>query len=260
MYSFIVDNMLNYCHRNGDKIRAKDAESKREKRAMVKAIIIEEGEGEVEVEEDEEDEEDSDFQPSSVLPPSDPPSPSPPLTPRLTDSPYDAYEQAPDDDDLFNRPAAEYESSSRPGTPFPVNAHDRKQADLNSLNTLRVVREAMVEWMVLGPVKDWTATFRTAYDQAAAGDHGDTQEAIDIFLQGVAEHVRQGKQMLVELGRTSFVRMEKGDRLMAGDMQETLHRGVAILEAHLSLTAPSGPLPSDSLSTIRAYKGFAEDY
>ena len=103
----------------------------------------------------------------------------------------------------------------------------------------------MVEWMALGPVKDWTATFRTAYDEAATRDHGDTQEAINTFLRGVVEHVRQGKEILAELGRTSLFRMEKGDRLIAGDMQETLHCGVVILEAHLSLAAPSCPLPSN---------------
>ena len=118
----------------------------------------------------------------------------------------------------------------------------------------------MVEWMALGPVKDWTAAFSTAYDEAATRDHRDTQEAIDTFLRGVVEHVRQGKEILAELGRTSLFRMEKGDRLIAGDMQETLHHGVAILEAHLSLAAPSCPLPSNSLSQIRAYEGFGDDY
>ena len=66
--------------------------------------------------------------------------------------------------------------------------------------------------------------------------------------------------MLADLGRTSIFRLEKGDRLMVGDMQEMLHHGLAILEAHLSLVAPSGPLPSNSLSKIHTYEGFAEDY
>ena len=66
--------------------------------------------------------------------------------------------------------------------------------------------------------------------------------------------------MLEELGRTSLFRMEKGDWLMVGDMQEMLHHGVVILEAHLSLAASSGPLPSDTLTKIHAYKGSGDDY
>ena len=113
----------------------------------------------------------------------------------------------------------------------------------------------MVQWMVLEPVKGWTVTFCAKYDQEATGDHGDTQGVIDTFLQGVVKHVKQGRTMLADLRRTSIFRLEKGDWLMAGDMQEMLHHGVAILEAHLSLAAPS-----DSLSKIHTYQGFAGDY
>ena len=267
--------MLMYCCRHVEEIRTKDAKSKREKRAREK--ITEDKETDQEdrdnrddsdfqpssvlssssVQEDREGSSSSDLQPSSVLPPSDPPSPSSSLTPHLTDSPYDANQQQFDDNFFFNRPSVEYESAPPSETSLPIHP---KQADLDSLHTLRVIRVAMVEWMALGPVKDWTATFCTTYDEAATRDHGDTQEAIDTFLRGVVEHVRQGKEILAELGRTSLFRMEKGDRLIAGDMQETLHRGVAILEAHLSLAAPSCPLPSNSLSQIRAYEGFGDDY
>ena len=239
-----------YCHRHVEEICNKDTKSKREKQVREK----------VTEEEDkcEEDEEDSDFKPSSSLPPSNPPSPL--LSPHLTNFPYDADQQPFNDKYFFTCPSNEYKSTPLSGTPFPTNVHGCKQADLNSLHTLHIICEAMVQWMVLGPVKDWTVTFCAKYDQAATGDHGDTQEAIYTFLHGVVEHVKQGKVMLADLGRTSIFRLEKGNRLMARDMQEMLHHGVAILEAHLSLAAPSGPLLSNSLSKIHAYEGFAEDY
>ena len=241
-----------YCHRHVEEICNKDTKSKREKRVREKVTE--------EKEKHEEDEEDSDFKPSSSLPPSDPPSPSPSplLSPHLTNSPYDTDQQLLNDEYSFTCPSNEYKSTPLSGTPFPSDVHDHKQADFDSLHTLCIICEAMVQWMVLGPVKDWTVTFCTKYDQAATGDHGDTQEVIDTFLQGVVEHVKQGKAMLADLGRTGIFRLEKGDRLMAGDMQETLHHGVVILEAHLSLAAPSGPLPSNSLSKICAYEGFAD--
>lgn len=130
---------------------------------------------------------------------------------------------------------------------------------MESLESLRVVREALGEWLSLGPVDDWAATFRRAYDEAATGSHGDTQVSIDTFLGGVVKHVKDGKVILSRLSETSVQRLEKGDRMLAGDMEKTLHRGVSILEAHLSIVAPSGPLSTEYHSKIRSYEGFAAD-
>ena len=142
-----------YCHRHVEEICNKDTKSKREKRVREKVTE--------EKEKHEEDEEDSDFKPSSSLPPSDPPSPSPSplLSPHLTNSPYDTDQQLLNDEYSFTRPSNEYKSTPLSGTPFPTDVHDHKQTDLNSLHTLHVICEAMVQWMVLGPVKDWTVTF-----------------------------------------------------------------------------------------------------
>ena len=143
-----------YCHRHVEEICNKDTKSKREKRVREKVTEEEE--------KCEEDEEDSDFKPSSSLPPSNPPSPL--LSPHLTNSPYDADQQLLNNKHFFTCPSNEYKSTPLSGTPFPTNVHGCKQADLNSLHTLRIICEAMVQWMVLGPVKYWTVTFCAKYD------------------------------------------------------------------------------------------------
>lgn len=246
-------------HSNAEMIQHKDAEPKRQKWAP--------RERSKEVEEEDKE--------NSSLPLSGPPSLPPPPSPHLTDSPYNAdqhyhpthsthaQEEEQDDDANnynFTQHPDECKPSAHPEMPLPTNAHDHKQVNLESLCALHEVCSDMDQWLSLGPVDSWTATFHAAYDKAIVEGHGNTQATVDIFLKGIVEHVHQGKQLLAQLVRTNFLRLEKGDHLMVGDMQETLHHGVTILEAHLSLTAPSGPLSSDLLYKICAYKGCADDY
>ena len=120
----------------------------------------------------------------------------------------------------------------------------------------------MENWTsTLGPVEDWPRVFRDKYDEACCDTAApSTQTAIDVFLGQVEEHVRVGKSILAGIEKCSLVRLPlsqsiEGDRLLAGDLMATLHRGIAILEARLEIHAPSGPLGSDLHSNIRRYPG-----
>ena len=228
-----------YSYRKLEEIRAKDASSKRMKRVMEKANVQEHDDS---------------------IPPSSLPSASPrcsvlaQCSPRVTDSPYNT-DKTLDCSEGYESPHSKTSSL----TPFHTNSHDTEENDIKSLHSLRVIREALERWLGLGSVDDWAATFRKAYDDAATGGHGDTQDTIDTFLNSVVEHVQCGKDILFRFAETSVVRLEKGDRMLAMDMERTLHCGVSILEAHLSIIALFSPLACDYQSKICGYRGFTAD-
>jgi hypothetical protein len=155
---------------------------------------------------------------------------------------------------------------SLPGSAnITLRAPDTSTTDTSGINTLRKVRLAMENWTsALGPVEDWPRIFREKYDKACCDTSAlTTQMAIDVFLAQVGEHVRIGKAIVAGIQECSLVKLPmsqsiEGDRLLAGDMLVTLHRGIAILEARLEIHAPSGPHVSDLHSSIRRHHGFKD--
>lgn len=137
--------------------------------------------------------------------------------------------------------------------------------DTSGIDILRKVRQAMESWTsALGPVEDWPRIFREKYDEACCDTTASsTQAAIDLLLRQVGDHVRIGKSILAGIQECSLVKLPlsqsvEGDRLLAGDIVATLHRGIAILEARLEIHAPSGPHVSDLHSTIRRHREFTD--
>ena len=139
----------------------------------------------------------------------------------------------------------------------PVTNRGVSPVDTSGIDMIRQVRSAVEKWTSdLGPVEDWPRIFRELYDEACLDTSSrTTQESIDVFLRQVGEHVRNGKEILSGLERCAVVSLPRaqcaeGDRLLAGDLMRTLHRGVALLEARLELHAPSGAQPSPLHSNI----------
>jgi hypothetical protein len=138
---------------------------------------------------------------------------------------------------------------------------------LAGLRVLRNVRVMTERWVAgLGPVEDWPRVFQEQYDAACESRSGrTTQEEIDTFLKGVEAHVNNGKAILRELRNSGVVRPPPsheawGDYLVAGDLMETLYRGILTLELRLDIVAPCGPHPSDGESSIRRWKGLSDQF
>jgi hypothetical protein len=173
---------------------------------------------------------------------------SPPASPENLFAPGSGYS-----DGTYHLPAPNDRAS--PITTSPI--------DTSGIDLIRNVRSALEKWTsTLGPIDDWPRIFREQYDEACINtDARSTQASIDLFLQQVGEHVRVGKDIIVGLEGCSAVTLSRsqvaeGDRLLAGDLMRTLHRGVALLEARLELHAPSGPHVSPLHSSIRRHKEF----
>lgn len=109
----------------------------------------------------------------------------------------------------------------------------------------------------------WGRKFREGYDLACADETTgrSSQDAIDMFLERVEEHVEVGRKMLARLMNSSIVQPPEtheawGDFLLVNDLLTVLHRGIAVLEVRLDICAPEGAQPSALLSTARRHKGF----
>ena len=73
--------------------------------------------------------------------------------------------------------------------------------------------------------------------------------------------MKVGKDIIAGLERCSAlglpqVQCAEADRLLAGDLMRTLHRGVAVFEARLELYAPSRAHVSPLQSTICRHEEF----
>ena len=126
---------------------------------------------------------------------------------------------------------------------------------------LRTTCLAIEKWTQhLGPISGWAQKFRQSYDLACQVG-GDTQEDIDQFLQSVQEHVDIGRGILEKLCESPIICPQPSmdawtDWLIARDMLGTLHQGIAILEAHLDISAPRCPIQSDLTLKTRQWVGF----
>lgn len=147
----------------------------------------------------------------------------------------------------------------RPISPAPEVTNVRTTS--RDIAIIREVRVAVAQWTKhLGPVDDWGRVFRKHYDEACCDTTSQsTQDSIDVFLRGVMDHVKMGRSILksiedCQVVRDPLVGGDAGDRLLAGDVISTLHRGIAILEARLEIHAPSGPCMTDLHSNIRRYQ------
>lgn len=142
------------------------------------------------------------------------------------------------------------------------SSNQASPTDISSIDRLRQVRLAMENWTSnLGPVEDWPRVFREKYDEACCDTSASTtQVAIDVFLGQVGEHVKIGKSILagIALVQLPLSKSMEGDRLLAGDMMATLHRGIAILEARLEIHAPAGAHVSILHSSIRRHHEFED--
>jgi len=138
---------------------------------------------------------------------------------------------------------------------------------LAGLQVLRNVRVLTEEWVSgLGPVEEWPRIFQEQYDAACESRSGrTTQEEVDEFLKNVENHVNNGRAILGELRKSPIVRPPSsheawGDYLAAGDLMDTLYRGIITLELRLDIVAPRAPYSSDGDSNIRRWKGLADQY
>lgn len=87
---------------------------------------------------------------------------------------------------------------------------------------------------------------------------GNTQAAVDAFLQRVISHVEVGKAILSGLIKSPVVQPPPsheawGDFLLVGDMLTTLYQGIAVLEVRLEIHAPEGIFPSELHSNVRRW-------
>jgi hypothetical protein len=138
---------------------------------------------------------------------------------------------------------------------------------LAGIQTLRKVRIATDSWVsALAPLDDWPRIFQEQYD-AACERHTErtTQEEVDAFLEGVERHVNFGRLILRQLRESPVVSPPPsheawGDFLAAGDLMETLYRGIAILEVRLDIFAPRGPSSIQGESGIRKWKGLVDNF
>ena len=127
---------------------------------------------------------------------------------------------------------------------------------------LRTMCLAVDQWIQpLGPVDSWAKKFQECYDTACQTD-GNTQDEVDQFLASMQEHINIGRRILEELSKSPIIHPQAStdawaDWLIAGNLLGTLHRGIAILKAHLDIIATHCPIPSDSTSGIRQWAGFA---
>jgi hypothetical protein len=127
---------------------------------------------------------------------------------------------------------------------------------LAGIQTLRDVRVAINGWVsILGPVEEWPAAFHFYYEVARGKN---TVQAVDEFLESVERHADRGRDILKRLRESPVVSPPPsheawGDFLAAGDLMETLYRGIAILEARLDIFAPRGPLASGRESNVRKW-------
>jgi hypothetical protein len=138
---------------------------------------------------------------------------------------------------------------------------------LISIETLREVRIATNTWVSdVAPLDDWPQVFQEHYDAACERiTNRTTQEEVDEFLQRVERHAEIGRSILRKLRGSPIVSPPPsheawGDFLAAGDLMETLYRGIAILEVRLDIFAPRGPLASPADSGIRRWKGLVDKF
>jgi len=147
--------------------------------------------------------------------------------------------------------------------PPPVTHLQSLPADatiLDGIQTLHEVRMVMNQWVSsLGPLESWHCVFQEHYDVACLGIAGHSmQEKVDAFLETVERHVGTGRLILKRLRESSIVSLPPshetwGDFLGAGDLMETLYRGIIILEVRLNIFAPHGPSPLEGESGIRKW-------
>lgn len=138
---------------------------------------------------------------------------------------------------------------------------------LAGIQTLREVRMATNQWVSsLGPLESWPRVFQEYYEAACQRNAGrSTQEGVDGFLETVERHVDNGRSILKRLRESPIVSPPPlheawGDFLGAGDLMETLYRGIAILEVRLDIFAPRGPSPLEGESSIRKWQGLVDRF
>ena len=123
-------------------------------------------------------------------------------------------------DDLFE-PGSDY-SNLPHRAPLTCKA---SPADTSGINLIREVHSALEQWIsALGPIDDWPCVFQEKYDQACLDTAAQTtQDAIDIFLRQVGDHVQIGKDIITGLDKCAALTLPKAqgaeaDRLLVGDM------------------------------------------
>ncbi|KAF7981823.1 hypothetical protein HWV62_31947 [Athelia sp. TMB] len=139
-------------------------------------------------------------------------------------------------------------------TPYPTSSSDE------GLQVLREVKVLTEDWVSsIGPLDDWAMLFQKGFD-AACEKHSEktTQEEVDDYLRTVEEHARHGRLILQKLRRSPVIQPPPshaawGDYLAAGDMLDTLYRGILFLEVRLDILAPRGTVSADSDSSIRRW-------
>jgi hypothetical protein len=152
----------------------------------------------------------------------------------------------------------------------PVTQSETPSVDatiLAGIQILREVRMATNQWVSsLGPLESWPRVFQEHYDAACQGNAGhSTQEEVDEFLESVERHMNTGRLILKKLRESPIVSPPPsheawGDFLGAGDLMETLYRGIAILEVRLDIFAPCGPSPLEGESSIRKWRGLVDQF
>jgi hypothetical protein len=116
------------------------------------------------------------------------------------------------------------DSGSDQSYSVPPNARV-SPTDTSGIDLIRRVRSALEQWVsALGPIEDWPRIFREKYDEACVDTAArTTQDAIDIFLGEVGEHVWIGKDIIAGLERCAVLTLPQpqggeADRLLVGDM------------------------------------------
>ena len=135
------------------------------------------------------------------------------------------------------------------GTPTPnVPTLNSRALSINTarIDMIRQICGALVGWTSsLGPVGDWPCVFWEQYNEACIDTTASTTQAtIDTFLKQVQKHVMIRKEIIAGFESCAVIKLSHSecpeeDFLLVGDLMRTLHWGVALLEVHLELHAPS---------------------
>ena len=120
-------------------------------------------------------------------------------------------------DNLF-RPDSDYPEWSYSA---PLNSR-AAPIDASGIDLIRKICSALEQWISsLGPIEDWPRVFQEKYDEAWMDTAArTTQDAIDVFLGQVGEHVRIGKDIITGLERCTLPQSQgtEADWLLVGDM------------------------------------------
>ncbi|KAF7965150.1 hypothetical protein HWV62_45388 [Athelia sp. TMB] len=146
-------------------------------------------------------------------------------------------------------------------TPYPTSPPDE---GLQVLCEVRVLAENWVS--SIGPLDDWPLLFQKGFDAACEKrSERTTQEEVDDYLRSVEEHAQRGRLILQKLRCSPIIQPPAshaawGDYLAAGDMLDTLYRGILFLEVRLDILAPWGTASADGDSGIRRWRSLSDKF